>query len=164
MAIMNRKLIDMPISKMLLSKSLLLFSTIIIVFSGFSKLAKQNCDRYRTGNFYIYNRFNKQKINIERKDSLQIETNENGDITVLKVNWTGACEYELLFNYMTPKEVSKTTAKQQVFEAEGAVIPFHIKILSGTDDYYIFEARKQGFKNLRDTVWLVKENARAFTP
>ena len=115
----------------------------------------QTCDKYKTGKFYIYNKMNKQRINIERRDSLQIETNENGDITVLKVNWTGACEYELLFNYMTPKEVSKRDSVQRIVESMGNE-PLQIKILSGTDDYYLFEARKDGFMNLRDTVWLVK--------
>lgn len=140
---------------MRLFQSLLLVGTIIIVFSGFSKGAYQNCDKYRTGKFYIYNKTNKQRINIERKDSLQIETNENGDITILKVNWTGPCQYELFFNYMTPKEVSKDTTVQRIFDSNGET-PFQIKILSGTDSYYIFEAAKMGLKNLRDTVWLVK--------
>lgn len=145
----------MPISKMQLSKSLLFFSAIIIVFSALSKPEIQNCDRYRTGVFFIYNKLNKQRINIERKDSLQIETNENGDITVLKVNWTGQCDYELFFNYMTPKEVSKRDTVQKFVESMGNT-PLQIKILSGTDDYYLFEASKDGFRNLRDTVWLVK--------
>lgn len=140
---------------MQLSQSLLLFGTIIIIFSGFSNTAQQNCDRYRTGKFYIYNKANKQRISIERRDSLQIETNENGDITILKVNWTGPCQYELFFNYMTPKEVSKDTNTQRIFDSNGDK-PFQIKILSGTDSYYIFEAARKGLKNLRDTVWLVK--------
>jgi len=134
-----------------------LFS-IIIVFASFSKkTAKQNCEVYKSGKFYIYNKVNKQRINIERRDSLQIETNEtNGDITVMKVKWTGSCEYELLFNYMTPKEVSKDKSVQRIFDVNGD-IPLQIKILSGTDSYYIFEAGKKGFKNLRDTVWLVNQ-------
>jgi hypothetical protein len=137
-------------------KSLLLISGIIIVFSGFSKTTEQNCDRYKTGKFYIYNKTNKQRINIERRDSLQIETNEQTeDITVLKVNWTGPCEYELLFNYMTPKEVSKDKNVQRIFDSNGD-IPLQIKILGGTDSYYVFEAGRRGLKNLRDTVWLVK--------
>ena len=141
---------------MQLSKSLLLFSVILIVFISFSKTAEKNCDVYRTGKFYVYNKTNKQKINIERRDSLQIETNETtDDITVMKVKWTGSCEYELLFNYMTPKEVSKDKSVQRIFDVNGD-IPLQIKILSGTDSYYIFEAGKKGFKNLRDTVWLVK--------
>jgi hypothetical protein len=99
-----------------------------MVFSGFNKTDKQNCDLYKTGKFYIYNKVNKQRINIERKDSLQIETNESGDITVLKVNWTDACDYELLFNYMTPKEVSKRVDVQRIVEAMGNK-PLQIKIL-----------------------------------
>ena len=79
---------------MQLPKPHLLFCIIIIVFSSFCKTAEQDCDEYRTGKFYIYNKANKQKINIERRDSLQIETNEQtGDITVLKVSWTGPCDY-----------------------------------------------------------------------
>ena len=133
----------------------LLFGAIIVVFSCFSKKATLNCDMYKTGKFYIYNKASKQRISIERRDSLQIETNENGDITVLKVKWTSACDYELLFNYMTPKEVSKDTSAQRIFNAN-ANIPLQIKILGGTDKYYVYEASKQGFQNLRDTVWLVK--------
>jgi len=141
---------------MQLPRSFLVFGTVIIVFSGFNKTAEQNCDEYRTGKFYIYNKVNKQRINIERRDSLQIETNEqSGDITVLKVNWTGPCDYELLFNYMTPKEVSKDKNVQRIYDANGD-IPLQIKILSGTDSYYVFEAGRRDLKNLRDTVWLVK--------
>jgi len=137
-------------------KPLLLYGAIIVVFSCFSKSVGPNCDAYRTGKFYVYNKTNKQKINIERRDSLQIETNETtDDITVMKVKWTGSCEYELLFNYMTPKEVSKDKSVQRIFDVNGD-IPLKIKNLSGTDSYYIFEAVKKGFKNLRDTVWLVK--------
>ena len=115
----------------------------------------QTCDKYKTGKFYIYNKVSKQRISIERKDSLQIETNENGDITVLNVTWTGPCEYELLFNYMTPKEISKRDDAQKIVGSLGSE-PLQIKILSGTDSYYLFEARKQGFQNLRDTIWLEK--------
>ena len=140
---------------MLFSKFFLTSGAIIIVFSGFSMTAKQDCGMYRTGKFYIYNKINKQKIKIERRDSLQIETDENGDITVLKVNWTGPCQYELFFNYMTPKEVSGRTDVQKVIESLSNG-PLKIKILSGTDDYYLFEASKDGFMNLRDTVWIIK--------
>ncbi|HKC34888.1 MAG TPA: hypothetical protein VKB95_02465 [Chitinophagaceae bacterium] len=134
----------------------ILISIVVIALTSFSKTDESNCDMYKTGRFYIYNKVNKQRINIERRDSLQIETNEQtGDITVLKVNWTGPCDYELLFNYVTPKEVSKDKNVQRIFDSNGD-IPLQIKILSGTDSYYVFEAGKKGLKNLRDTVWLVK--------
>jgi len=137
-------------------KHFLLFGTIMTVFPSFSKTVKQNCDMYRTGKFYIYNKANKQRINIERRDSLQIERNTTtDDITVMKVKWTGPCEYELLFNYMTPKEVSTDKNVQRIFDAD-VDVPLRIKILGGTDNYYVFEAGKKGLKNLRDTVWLVK--------
>lgn len=138
-----------------LFKYLLLLVVVIIVFPGFSKKAEQNCEVYRTGKFYIFNKVSRQKINIERKDSLQIETNEDGDITVLKVNWIGQCEYQLFFNYMTPKDIAKSKNVQRVIETS-VDLPLQIKILGGTDNYYVFEATKQGFQNLRDTVWLVK--------
>ena len=64
------------------------------------------------------------------------------------------CDKELFFNYMTPKEASKEKNVQRIFD-ENVDVPLQIKILSGTDSYYIFEAGKKGFKNLRDTVWLV---------
>ena len=141
---------------MQLPQFLFLFGAIIIVFTSFSKTGEQNCELYRTGKFYIYNKANKQRINIERRDSVQIETNEQtGDITVLKVNWTGPCEYDLIFNYMTPKEISKNKNVQRIFDSN-VEIPLQIKILSGTDTYYVFEAGKRDIKNLRDTVWLVK--------
>ena len=140
---------------MQLLKYLLLFCAISTVLSFNSITEVQTCDRYKTGKFYIFNKVNKQRINIERKDSLQIETNENGDLTVLKVNWIGPCEYQLFFNYMTPKDIAKLKTVQRVIETS-VDLPLQIKILSGTDNYYVFEASKQGFQNLRDTVWLVK--------
>ena len=140
---------------MQLLKYLLLFCTVAAVASFISIKEVQSCEKYKTGKFYIYNKANKQRVNIERRDSLQIETKENGDITILKVNWTGPCQYELFFNYMTPKEVSKDTTVQRIFDSNGDT-PFQIKILTGTDSYYIFEAARTGLKNLRDTVWLVK--------
>ena len=133
----------------------LLLGPVVIGLSFTDNSEMQTCEKYKTGKFYIYNKANKQRINIERKDSLQIETNESGDITVLKVNWVGACEYELFFNYMTPKEISKKADVQKIVESMGNK-PLQIKILSGTDNYYLFEARQDGFMNLRDTVWLVK--------
>ena len=133
---------------------------VVIVAACFSKPNNENCDKYRKGKFYIYDKVKNHKINIERKDSIQIETNEKtGDITILKVKWTDTCEYELLFNYMTPKEVSKREDGEdmkKIFESM-ADIPLQMKILSGTDSYYIFEARKKGLSlNMRDTVWLIK--------
>ena len=63
------------------------FGAIIIVLSIMAKRSMQSCDIYKLGKFYIYNKDSKQRIDIERKDSLQIETNrESGDITVMKVN------------------------------------------------------------------------------
>ena len=132
-----------------------LFGAVVIAFFFISFKEIETCEKYKTGKFYIYNKMNKQRINIERKDSLQIETDENGDITVLKVKWINPCEYELLFNYMTPKEVSKRGDVPKIIESM-ANEPLQIKIVSGTDDYYLFETKKDGFKNLRDTVWLVK--------
>jgi hypothetical protein len=136
-------------------RNISLFGTAAIALLLIDKALMQDCNKYKTGKFFIYNKANKQKINIDRRDSLQIETNEKGDITVLKVKWTSACDYELLFNYMTPKEVSKDTSAQRIFNAN-ADIPLQIKILGGTDSYYVFEAGRTGLKNLRDTVWLVK--------
>src|SRR5436190_21987472 len=96
----------------------LLFGIIVIAQSFSGNTEQQTCDKYKTGKFYIYNKTNKQKINIERRDSLQRETNEQtGDITVLKVSWTGPCDYELLFNYMTPKDISKDKNVQRIFDA-----------------------------------------------
>jgi len=56
---------------------------------------------------------------------------------------------------MTPKEISKDKNVQRIFDAN-MDLPLQIKILSGTDTYYVFEAGKRGLKNLHDTVWLVK--------
>lgn len=131
-------------------------------FPGTVSTTCQDCDIYKTGNFYFYNKPTRKKILIERRDSIQIEKTEKGDITVSRVRWKGPCEYELIFNYMTPKEVSKEDIRK-IFDPGGANIPLQIRIISGTGDYYVFEASKEGFKPLRDTIWLIKENASALT-
>lgn len=132
------------------------FGTLAIVLLPINKPPGPGCELYQLGKFYVENKVSKERIYIERKDSLQVETNSaTGNITILKVSWISDCEYELLFNYTTPKEVSKSKKSQTVVETS-VNIPLRIKILTGTGDYYVFEASKQGFKPLRDTVWLVK--------
>ena len=132
-------------------------SLLFVVGLSFIDKPAADCSQYKVGKFYVYNKISKQKVNIERRDSLQIETNaETGDIIIMKVSWRSECEYELLFNYATPKEVSKSKRTQTVVETS-VDIPLRVKILSGNDEYYVYEATKQGFKPSRDTVWLVKE-------
>lgn len=140
------------------------FVLLFVVGLSFTGIPVNDCSQYMFGKFYFYNKTSKEKVNIERKDSFQIETNATtGDITIMKVYWKSDCEYELVFNYMTPKEVSKAKRPIPIVEAS-ADIPLRIKILSGTDQYYLFEATKKGYKPLRDTMWLEKEQLRAFTP
>jgi len=137
-----------------------IFNSLPLIFIvGLSFIVKPlgDCAKYKVGKFYVYNKVSKQRVNIERRDSLQIETSaETGDVIIMKVSWRSECEYELLFNYATPKEVSRSKRTPTVVETS-LDIPLRVKILSGTDDYYLYEATKQGFKPSRDTVWLVKE-------
>lgn len=57
----------------------------------------QDCELYKNGEFFTYDPITKNKINVERKDSVQIESDPaNGSVQRSKIFWKNPCEYHLV--------------------------------------------------------------------
>jgi hypothetical protein len=130
--------------KLLISLSLLLFSNI----SGQNQRTG-DCTKFKNGTFSTHSELTNKSYSITRKDSLQIESEiGSGKVSEWKVTWLNDCEYHMLLikdNYGLLK-----SPKLKRIPA------FTYKIISTTDNYYIFENKYDNLKKSRiDTVWKV---------
>ncbi len=129
---------------------ILLSSSIVILICCNSSL---DCSRFKNGKFYIYSPVTKDRIIIERKDSIQTETNtKTGNIIKSKIVWTSPCEYNIL-------GVSNNKSSQDNIDSFLNIAPVYVKIIGSNKDYYIFTATiDSANKNLSitDTLRLLK--------
>ena len=130
-------------------KLTILFSLIL-----FSNTSRQNqsdidCTKFKNGNFSTHSELTNKTYSIIRKDSVQIESEKGTKkVSEWKLTWLNDCEYHILLvkdNYGLLK-----SGKLKRIPA------FTYKIISTTDNYYIFENRYDNLKPSRiDTVWKV---------
>ncbi|MDB5223593.1 MAG: hypothetical protein JWN83_2260 [Chitinophagaceae bacterium] len=77
----------------------------------------------------------KNKITIERKDSIQIETNiQTGLVTKSKVVWTSPCEYKII------GMASNKKVKDGV-DSFFSITPINVTIVTTAKNYYIFQIK-----------------------
>ena len=111
-----------------------------------------DCTDLKEGQFRLKQKLDGTIYFIERKDSMQIETNTtNGNIVKSRIKWTGLCECEILFLSQT-KNSSDSIIK---FLQDK---PMKSKILKVAKDYYVFESwiDNVDFKYI-DTMWIIKK-------
>ena len=124
------------------------FLTFVII--SCSQNRKSNCENFKTGHFSIHSEITGTNFLIDRKDTLQIQTEkETGKISEWKIGWVNDCEYTISLlrdNYGLVKSY------------EFKELPtFDYKIIKSTDNYYIFQATyapTQLF--LSDTIWKMR--------
>jgi hypothetical protein len=123
------------------------FSTFVII--SCSQYKKSSCQVFKTGHFSIHSEITGTNFMIDRKDTLQIQTEkETGKVSEWKIRWVNDCEYDISLlrdNYGLVKSY------------EFKELPtFNYKIIKTTSTYYIFQATytpTQLF--LSDTIWKV---------
>lgn len=127
-------------------KPLILLS--LIFFSNISgkNQADIDCAKFKNGNFSTHSELTNKTYSIIRKDSIQIESEKGTNkVSEWKLTWLNDCEYHILLvkdNYGLLK-----SGKLKSIPA------FTYKIISTTDNYYIFENRYNNLKPIRiDTV------------
>ena len=127
--------------------------TILFLFSCTSSKYEKGCEQFKTGNFIFYIKGKQQDVSfmIERKDSIQIETEPiSGKFSKLSIKWTDSCTYEIKMletTFNLPDSIQK-------IRRENA---FRTHIISWTKDYYVFRStRDKSDFVLTDTMWLVK--------
>ena len=134
-------------------KSLFGLFAIILFYSCMSLSSNKGCEQLKNGTFKFHLRTEQGDIfySITRNDSIQIEVNNNtGSITKLSVRWTDKCKYEL-------RLLESNSNFPDSIQQMRKVVPLKTEILSSTDNYYIFRAKRDNADYVMiDTMWIDK--------
>lgn len=129
----------------------LLIATVFASCSG--KPTEVNCKKYRTGKYHFTAEYDGKKLHfaIDRNKETQTEVCEElNAVANYKIQWKDDCSYQLVFmdgKDNLPAEVKQIRRKMVVYTT----------ILSGTDDYYLFETSSNLYDMVRkDTIWVTK--------
>lgn len=138
-----------PVNKLLLIFLLFLLSC--------NKKEKPDCLRFRDGIFRLKASQGNHSFTITRDRENQTELDLQTDtLSGSKVKWVSDCEYELIPIYKWP-HYSDTTVKKAILQ-NSPIIPLRVRIVATGDDFYIFEASKDGIDFLySDTLWVLKK-------
>jgi hypothetical protein len=138
---------------MLFKQSLVAFIISALLASCTGTPTAVNCKQYKTGKFRLSVNRDGKVINyiIERNNSIQTEQcAEAGVDATYKIGWKDDCTYQLVFmngKDKLPAEAEKIKRKMVILTT----------ILSGTDNYYLFESTNNLSDNvLKDTMWVIK--------
>jgi hypothetical protein len=110
-----------------------------------------NCEKIKNGKFHYFTKRTRERIDIERFDSLQLETDAKTEGSPLKskIVWKGECKYDMFINAFTE---FKLTGDDSIF----ATTPSHVSIIYIGDTFYVCIAKLDVFNRdieLRDTVY-----------
>jgi hypothetical protein len=132
-------------------KVVIIIFFIAVIFFGCSSPGVKNieCKNLKNGKFILRAQLNNTDYLLERKDSIQVETNlKDGKVTKWKVVWTNQCTYELWYLAVPP------LSKRDSFFI---IHPFVNKILKATKDYYVFESTMEANRyRMVDTIFVMK--------
>lgn len=74
---------------------------------------------------------------------------------MMKIKWTGSCEYEVLREYKR-KNIIDSNSKHIILRYVNEV-PLKVRITATGKDYYVFESKEEGNDFVyKDTMWVVK--------
>ena len=132
---------------------LILGFSCLFPFSFCSKNSK-NCNNLRNGKFYYFAKKSRERIDVYRFDSLQLETGQKKEDTPFKnkIVWKGDCEYEMFINAFSDNPL---TGDDSII----AATPARVNIIHIDTSFYVCVAKLSVFdKNLefRDTLYFIK--------
>lgn len=107
----------------------------IIVFLfpilSFNLTTPLECSKVKNGTFYYYSKISRDKVEIERFDSVQLETNtKNGHVLKNKIIWKGDCNYDMYINALS-------NSKLEQMDSLIATTPASVEIVSVGSAYYV---------------------------
>jgi hypothetical protein len=131
---------------------------LIILFTACSNQPEKiPCSRFKTGEFFIKPKNGISSFTLLRDDSTQYETEEKtGKTSTYKVNWTGDCEYQLLF---TGDNIKRSTGEAggSTFTDSLRKVPINVQIVSTAKNYYVFRIKRERIDFIyTDTIWVSK--------
>jgi|GEM_PF-2128807 len=107
---------------------------IFIILFPYSTSIK-DCSKVKTGSFFYYSKATGSKVLIERRDSIQIETNVNlNKVLRSKVVWKDNCSFDLFVN-------SLSEAKLDSLDSILAKNPARVQILSIEQKFYVSKSK-----------------------
>lgn len=109
------------------------------------------CQQLKNGKFYYYTKATREKIYIERLDSLQAETDSilGSSPQKSKIVWKSDCKYDMYINAFTESKLAG-------YDSVIAATPAHVDIVYIGDTFYVCIAKMNVLnKNieLRDTIY-----------
>jgi hypothetical protein len=130
---------------------------IIILSALLFSCARQttlNCESIKNGKFYYYTKLERERINIWRTDSVQIEAGLTPGETPLKnkIVWRNDCEFDL---YLDALSETPLTGTDSIF----STIPTSVEIVYIGKDYYVCKVRMKVYNKkivLTDTMYYIK--------
>ena len=140
---------DQHLILLYMQKFYCLISFILLLFTSCSSTQRpDNCGNFKQGKFRLTSRIDNSYTIIERRDSIQTETNlKTGHIVIAIVNWTNPCEYELQYQIQTKNSDDTIISFLQSK-------PLKTKIIKATKGYCIFEAQVDSIDHTYvDTLW-----------
>lgn len=130
----------------------LLIGILTLLFFSFTNKSSINCEKLKNGKFYYYAKKTRERINILRVDSLQLETGikKGGDSPIKnKIVWKGNCKYDMFLNALSETKLTET-------DSIIARTPAHVQIIYIGKIYYVCTVELSVFNkniNLRDTIY-----------
>lgn len=110
-----------------------------------------DCSKIKNGEFYYYTKGTRDKVNIHRTDSIQIETDGKTDslLSKSKVVWNDVCKFDMYLNAFSD---TKLIGDDSII----AATPAHVAIIEINDSFYVCLVKLSLFDkniNLKDTMF-----------
>ena len=136
-------------------KVYVLFGISFLTLCLFSFRNPNSCDQIRNGKFYYFEKKSREKIIVQRFDSLQLEKSLKKDDTPLKskIVWKGDCQYDMFINALSE---SPLTGDDSII----AATPARIKIIHIDTSFYVCTANLSVFGRtfeVRDTMYFLRQ-------
>ena len=111
---------------------------------------KVDCKEIKNGKFYYYTKKSRERINVLRKDSLQLEIGTKDTTTIKsRIIWKSDCDYDMYLNALSGTKLTE-------FDSLIALTPAHVRIIYIGRVFYvctvIFNLPDKEIK-LRDTIY-----------
>ena len=111
--------------------SQLLLPIIVLVLFSFHNVTTIDCKKIKNGKFYYYSKKSRERINVLRKDSLQLEIGTKDSAPIKsRIIWKSDCEYDMYLNALSDTKLTE-------FDSLMASTPAHIQVIYIGKKFYV---------------------------
>lgn len=127
----------------------LAYILLLPLYSNLTNPIKMDCSELKNGHFHYFMKLTKERVEIERRDSLQISIRADGQELRSKILWNDDCSYYVFMNAFS-------TTKLSFQDSIISTLPIKFKINAIEKDYYICTGtiESPGMQmEIRDTIY-----------